>query len=119
MMRVLYDHRLKPIDEQLVKLIAERIRKSRGTNGYPSKEQVDRWCQEYQVDVHVIASVFAAMSNPWRAPRLAVSPQNLLHIIPIMHKIRREDITYQITHIEQYIDCSLVYLDIYTRANVE
>lgn len=119
MMRVPYDHRLKPIDEQLAKLIAERLRISQGTNGYPTKEQFDRWCEEYHVDRHVIASVFAAMNNPRRPPRLPVSPQNLVGIVPVMKKVQSEGVTYQITRMEQYADFSLVYVDIYTDDDAE
>ncbi len=56
-MRVPYDHHLEPIDEQLVKLLAERLQISHGTNGNPTKEQFDRWCEEYHVDRHVIACI--------------------------------------------------------------
>ncbi|WP_067623227.1 chorismate mutase [Alicyclobacillus acidiphilus] len=119
MMRVPYDHRLKPIDEQLAKLIAERLRISQGTNGYPTKEQFDRWCEEYHVDRHIIASVFAAMNNPRRPPRLPVSPQNLSGIVPVMKKVQSDGITYQITRMEQYTDFSLVYAEIYTDEDAE
>ncbi|PWI57499.1 chorismate mutase [Sulfoacidibacillus thermotolerans] len=119
MMRVPYDHHLEPIDEQLAKLIAERLRISQGTNGYPTKEQFDRWCEEYHVDRHVIASVFAAMNNPRRPPRLPVSPQNLVGIVPVMKKVQSEGIAYQITRMEQYADFSLVYVDIYTDDDAE
>ena len=74
LMMVPYDHRLEPIDEQLAKLIAERMRQSKGTNGYPSKEQFDRWCLEYGIDRNIIASVFAAMNNPQRPPRYCRTP---------------------------------------------
>ncbi|SHJ72873.1 chorismate mutase [Alicyclobacillus tolerans] len=119
MMRVPYDHRLESIDEQLAKLIAERLRISQGTNGHPTKEQFDRWCEEYHVDRHVIASVFAAMNNPRRPPRLPVSPQNLVGIVSVMKKVQSEGVTYQITRMEQYADFSLVYVDIYTDDDAE
>ncbi|MFX4301256.1 hypothetical protein ACOJUR_03095 [Alicyclobacillus tolerans] len=119
MMRVPYDHRLEPIDEQLAKLIAERLRISQGTNGYPTKEQFDRWCEEYHVDRHVIASVFAAMNNPRRPPRLPVSPQNLVSIVPVMKKVNVNRVNYQLTRMEQYADFSLVYVEIYTDEDAE
>lgn len=118
-MKVPYDHRLEPIDDQLAKLIAERLRISQGTNGYPTKEQFDRWCEKYHVERHIIASVFAAMTTPRRPPRLPVSPQNLLGIIPVMTKVQSEGITYQVTRMEQYADFSLVYVEIYTDDEAE
>ena len=118
-MMVPYDHRLEPIDEQLAKLIAERMRQSKGTNGYPSKEQFDRWCLEYGIDRNIIASVFAAMNNPQRPPRHPAAPHYLLNIIPVMQKTVTEDITYQITRMEQYSDFSLVYMDIFTNEESE
>jgi hypothetical protein len=114
LIRVPYDHRLEPIDEKLMKLIAERIYLSKGTNGYPTKEQFDRWCEKYNVDRNVISSVFAAMDNPRRPPRHPASPQNLLDIIPVMQKISVDGVTYQVTRVEQYADFSLVYVEIYT-----
>ncbi|UOF90037.1 hypothetical protein LSG31_19560 [Fodinisporobacter ferrooxydans] len=119
MMRVPYDHRLEPIDEKLVKLIAERLHISKGTNGYPTKEQFDRWCEEYSIDRNVISSVFAAMNNPRRPPRHPASPQNLLDIIPVMKKISVDGFTYHMTHMEQYADFSLVYVEIYTSEESE
>src|SRR5579875_3891993 len=119
MMRVPYDHRLEPIDEQLTKLIAERLRISQGTNGSPGKEQLDRWCEEYQVDRYVISSVFAMMNNPRRPPRLPVSPQNLVGIVPVMKKVTVDGVTFQITRMEQYADVSLVYVEIYTDQDAE
>jgi len=119
LMKVPYDHRLEPIDEQLAKLIAERLQISQSTNGYPTKEQFDRWCEEYHVDRHVISSVFAAMNNPRRPPRLPVSPQNLLGIVPVMNTVNVDGVTYQITRMEQYTEFSLVYMEIYTDEHAE
>ncbi|MDA8206554.1 MAG: hypothetical protein M0Z36_10825 [Thermaerobacter sp.] len=119
LMMVPYDDRLEPIDEQLAKLIAERMRQSKGTNGYPTKEQFDRWSHEYGVDRNIIASVFAAMNNPRRPPRHPAAPHHLRDIIPVMQKAVTEGITYQITRMEQYSDFSLVYVDIFTHEDAE
>ncbi len=85
-MIVPYDLRLEPIDEQLAKLLAERMRLSKGTNGYPTKEQFDRWCRDYGIDRNILASVFATMTNPRRPPRHPAAPQYLVNIIPVMQK---------------------------------
>jgi hypothetical protein len=114
MMMVPYEHRLEPIDEQLVQLIAERFKLTQGANGYPTEELVDRWCQQYDIDRNVILSVFAAMNNPRRPPLHPASPQHLLNIVPVMQKVTVDDVKYQITRIEQYADFSLVYVEIYT-----
>lgn len=118
-MRVPYDHRLEPIDEQLAKLLAERMRLSKGINGYPTNEQFDRWCHEYGIDRNIIASVFSAMINPRRPPRHPAAPQHLLTVIPVMQKTVTDDITYQITRLEQYSDFSLAYVDIFTHEDAE
>lgn len=114
LMIVPYDHRLEPIDEQLVKLIAERMRVGKGANGQPTKAQFDRWAEEHGIDPYLIAPVFAAMSNPRRPPRLPSSPENLLDVIPVMQKVTVDWVTYHVTRMEQYADFSLVYVEIYT-----
>lgn len=114
MMRVPYDERLAPIDEQIAKLIAERMQINKGTNGHPTKEQFERWCEEYKLDRNVILSVFQAMNHSRRPPRFPSDPQHLLNIIPIMRKTIVDKITYQITRMEQYEEFSLVYVEIFT-----
>lgn len=113
MFMIPYDHRLETIDEQLAKLIAERLEISKGTNGYPTKELLDQWCEKFQVDRHIIGQVFASMNNPRRTPRLPASPQNLRDIIPVMKQVTIDGVTYQITRMEQYVDFSLVYVEVY------
>lgn len=113
MMRIPYDNRLEPIDEKLVQLIAERRRVGKGTNGMPTAEQVERWSKEYGIDASVLRAVFASMENPQRFPRFPISPQNLQKIIPVMRKVKKDSITYQITRMEQYEECSLMHVDIF------
>ena len=113
MMRMPYDNRLEPIDEKLVQLIAKRNRLSKGTNGMPTLEQYERWSKEYKIDPSLLAPVFAAMHNPRRFPRFPVSPQHLQKIVPIMRKVEKDSITYQITRMEQYEECSLVHVDMF------
>lgn len=118
-MMVPYDRRLEPIDEQLAKLIGERYHLSNGRNGYPTKEQIDRWSQEYVIDRNIIVSVFASMNDFRRAQQHPAAPQHLLNIIAVMQKVTMDDITYQITRMEQYSDFSLIYVDIFTRDDAQ
>ncbi|MCF8564643.1 chorismate mutase [Alicyclobacillus tolerans] len=119
MFMIPYGRRLETIDEQLAKLIAERLEISKGTNGYPTKELLDKWCETFQVDRHIIGQVFAAMNNPRRTPRLPASPQNLRDIIPVMKQVTVDEVTYQITRMEQYVDFSLVYVEVYTSEDAD
>lgn len=114
MMRVPYDRRLESTDEQLAQLIAQRIHLSPGLS-YPTPEHFERWAAAYHVDRHILASTFAVMNNPHRPPRLPISPQDLITVIPVMQKVTCEDVPYQITRMEQYADGSVIYVDIFTR----
>jgi len=118
-MMVPYDRRLEPIDEQLAKLIGERYHLSNGRNGYPTKEQIDRWSQEYVIDRNIIVSVFASMNDFRRAQQHSRRSPT-----PSQHhrrdaKVTMDDITYQITRMEQYSDFSLIYVDIFTRDDAQ
>lgn len=114
MMKVPYDPRLQPIDEQLAKLIAERWKLSRGANALPTRELLDRWCEQYQIDFDVLASVFASMSSRVWPLRLSTSPQHLQSVIPVMKKVTVDGVTYRISRVEQYEESSLVHVDVFT-----
>lgn len=119
MMKVPYDHRLQPIDEQLVKLVARRWKLSRGANAYPDGELLKRWCEEYDISMDVLAPVFASMCNPRRPMRLPVSPQHLQGVIPVMKRVTVDGVTYQICRVEQYDEASLVHVDVFTGEDAE
>lgn len=106
-----YDENVPPLDEKLVELIAKRKTVSNNNPGFPPNEDIDMWAQKFGLYETFVHSVFTTLYNEdLHRPR--VEPQGARRIIPVMRLKEIDSQVFLVTHLRQYDNASVLYLEI-------
>lgn len=107
-----YCESLAPIDEQICALIAKRKELSKNDPGFPSLEFISAWCLRYELNETMTQSLFATMYNENHfSDHFQVEPTDFLKFIPILKYVEIDSVLYSVTHMKQYINASVIYIE--------
>lgn len=106
-----YNDEFKAIDESMLKLVMERRKLAKGKRYFPSKETMEEWAAEFDMD---IAQISWLMHNLTEGKPIFVpnEPGELLNVLPIMKKSVVDGFEYHLTHSMQHRNGSIVFLEI-------
>ncbi len=105
-----YCESLVPIDEQICALIAKRKELSKNNPGFPPLGTISAWCQEYQLNEHVIRNVFRTLFNEHKLIA-DIEPDGLIKYISVLKSAEVDGTLNTVTHIKQYKNASVVYIE--------
>lgn len=107
-----YDEQLKPIDEQIAALIAQREQLSDGHPGFPYPKYLDEWATTFQVPLTPLQRAFFALHQWHESPPRRVDPEGFVSLVPIMRSETRGDLHVVIPYMRQYTNCTVVYVEL-------
>ena len=110
-----YCEELAPIDEQICGLLAKRKELSNNNPGFPNLDQISEWSQQYGLDEDWLRTIFAYMYGE-RHLQEQIEPTEFLNFVPILKYVEVDSILYAVTHMKQYSNASVVYLE--TEVNI-
>ena len=105
-----YCEALIPIDEQICALLAQRKELSESNPGFPDLDRIAAWCKEYNLNEDLIHSIFGSLYNE-RHFRPRVVPTGFIQFVPILKSVVKDGIVYAVTHMKQYENASVVYVE--------
>jgi len=104
-----YDNKILSLDEQLCALIAQRKSVSNNNPGFPPIEQLSVWAQKYGLFESYLHSVFNTLYNE-HLHRPKVEPTKFRGLIPVMKFVEADSQAFSITHLRQYENATVLYL---------
>jgi hypothetical protein len=107
--RIAYDPELEPVDEALVELWSRRLAQSRGRRLLPPPGLTREWATRYHLPENLVAWWFRQMTAPFPAeppPRMG----DVRAVRPLMKQQAVAGVVYQLTHVEDYAEASMVHL---------
>lgn len=106
-----YDENVRRLDEKLVELIAKRKIVSSNNPGFPPNDDIDVWARKFGLYETFVHSVFNTLYHEdLHRPR--VEPHGFRRIIPVMRLQEIDSQVFLVTHLRQYDNASVVYLEI-------
>jgi hypothetical protein len=106
-----YNDVLKSIDESILKLINERKNLSKGKRYFPTKEIMQEWATQYEIEIPQISWLLHSL-NERNQPVIPNEPGELINVISLMKKSIHEGFEYLITHSMQHYNGSIVNIEI-------
>ena len=100
------------IDREICRLVAERDRLAAGARLHPGAERVLAWAKEFGVGELSLRNIFAQLAARPQLEALPPMPEGLRHVLEIMRRVEREDLTVTLTHCMQYLNASVVHCEI-------
>ncbi|ODA39353.1 hypothetical protein [Desulfosporosinus sp. BG] len=108
-----YCEQLAPIDEQICGLISKRKELSENNPGFPSLGLITTWCQRYELNEAMTQSIFTMLYNEKEfSTHFQVEPTGFLKFVPILKWVEIDSVLYSVTHMKQYDNASVVYIEI-------
>lgn len=108
-----YCEQLAPIDEQICALITKRKELSENNPGFPSLGLITTWCQRYELNEAMTQSIFTMLYNEKEfSAHFQVEPTGFLKFVPILKWVEINSVLYSVTHMKQYENASVVYIEI-------
>lgn len=105
-----YCAELAPIDEQICGLLAKRKEISNNNPGFPNLEQISEWSLHYELNEDWLRTIFANMYGE-RHLHQQIEPTEFLKYVPILKYAEVGSILYAVTHMKQYSNASVVYIE--------
>lgn len=108
-----YCEELAPLDEQVCGLIAKRKELSENNPGFPELERIESWSKQFGLDENWLRRVFASLHNERHySPEPPIEPAGFLKFVPILKSVEIDQIIYAVTHMKQYSNASVVYIEV-------
>lgn len=109
-----YCEEISPIDEQICSLLAERKKISNDNPGFPPLEAISGWCQTYDLNEQIVYGIFHSL---YYADDFAgfIEPSGFLKFVPILKTVEENQVLYTITHMKQYDNASVVFVEVENR----
>ncbi len=101
---------MAPIDEQICGLLAKRKELSNNNPGFPNLDRISEWSQQYGLDEDWLQRIFAYMYGEHHLQTL-IEPTEFLNFVPILKSVEVDNIIYAVTHMKQYSNTSVVYIE--------
>src|SRR5680860_118439 len=105
-----YCELLAPIDEQICALLAKRKEISKDNPGFPQRDSIAAWSQHYGLNEDMMLNIFGTMYNE-RIFLIQVEPAGFLKFVPILKSVEINGVFYAVTHMKQYSNASVVYIE--------
>ena len=102
---------LATIDEQICELLAKRKELSNNNPGFPNLELISEWSQKYGLNENWLRRIFAAYMLYEGHLQPPVEPTGFLKFVPILKFVEIDNMTYAVTHMKQYSNVSVVYVE--------
>jgi len=106
-----YCELLAPIDEEICALLAKRKEISQDNPGFPQPDSITAWSQQYGLNEDMMRIFFGTMYNERRFLEHVV-PTEFLKFVPILKSVEIDGVLYAITHMKQYSNASVIYIEI-------
>ena len=107
-----YCQEVELVDERLCALIAERQQISRDNPGFPGAERIEDWRQRYGIDVVRTWHIFSILCREQSVLLIFPVPTGFLRFLPIAKSVEVDGVVYAVTHMKQYENVSIVYVEI-------
>ena len=105
-----YCEEVAPIDEQICGLLAKRKELSNNNPGFPNLDRISEWSQQYGLDEDWLRRIFAYMHGKHHL-QTQIEPTEFLKFVPILKSVEVDSIMYAVTHMKQYSNSSVVYIE--------
>ena len=105
-----YCEELASIDEQICVLLAKRKELSNNNPGFPNLDRISAWSQQYGLDEDWLRMTFAYMYGEHHLLP-PIGPAGFLKFVPILKSVEVDSIIYAVTHMKQYSNASVVYIE--------
>jgi hypothetical protein len=109
MFKVGYMDELQPIDRAIAELLAKREQCAQGKMFVPPRSLVEGWAKEFGMDPALLFWTFRHFT-PRRRVNGPVDLGELQGIVPLMQRKTVNGCTYTLTHVEQFLNGSIVNL---------
>lgn len=106
-----YNESLTLTDKQICELIAKRKELSGNNPGFPDMEKIAAWCVEYGLNEEMISGIFTSLYFENKFRTLADVPKRFIKFIPILKSVVVENAVFVITHMKQYENASVVFVE--------
>ncbi|AHF07255.1 hypothetical protein [Desulfitobacterium metallireducens] len=105
-----YCEELTPIDGQICELLVKRKELSDDNPGFPHLDQISSWSEQYGLNEDWLRRIFSLMygEHNWVPP---VEPSDFLKFVPILKSVEINRVVYAVTHMKQYRNASVVYIE--------
>lgn len=105
-----YCEALAPIDEQICAMLAQRKEISQNNPGFPHPDMISAWCHRYGLNEELMRSIFASLYYEHRFfPQ--IEPEGFIKFVPVLKSMEINGVLFAITHIKQYKNASVVYVE--------
>lgn len=105
-----YCEELTPIDGQICELLAKRKELSDDNPGFPHLDQILAWSQQYGLNEDWLRRIFLLMYGEHNMVT-PVEPSAFLKFVPILKSVEINHVVYAVTHMKQYSNASVVYIE--------
>lgn len=106
-----YYSELAPIDEKICSLLAKRKELSNENPGYPNFDLISEWSQKFGLNEDWLRRIFAVCIIGEERFQPPVEPTGFLKFVPILKYLEKDNIMYSITHMKQYTNASIVFIE--------
>ncbi len=106
-----YCEEISAVDEQICSLIAKRKEISNNNPGFPPLETITAWCQAYDLNEQIVYGIFHSLYHAADFIEF-IEPVGFLKFIPILKTVEENRVLYSITHMKQYSNASVVFVEV-------
>ncbi|MDQ7096497.1 hypothetical protein REC12_23150 [Desulfosporosinus sp. PR] len=106
-----YCRELAQVDEQICTLLAKRKEISNNNPGFPGLDLISAWSQTFGLEEDWLRRIFAVYMLGEERFQPPVEPVGFLKFVPVLKAVTIENMTYSVTHLKQYSNASVVYVE--------
>lgn len=111
-----YCETLITIDEQICAMLKKRKEVSQNNPGFPHLNMISLWCRKYGLNEELLRGIFASLYYEHRfIPH--TEPTEFIKFVPVLKSVEIEKVLFAVTHIKQYKNASVVYIE--AEANID
>ncbi|KLU62369.1 hypothetical protein CEB3_c12300 [Peptococcaceae bacterium CEB3] len=103
---------LDQLDEEICALLSKRKQLSNDNPGYPGFDRIAAWSQKFGLNEDSLRRIFAVYILNEKRFQPPIQPEGFLKFIPILKCLETDDVRYAVSHMKQYKNASIVYVEI-------
>ena len=106
-----YCNELAPLDEEICSLLAKRKELSEENPGFPNSNLISEWSQKFGLNENWLRRTFAVYLQGEECYQPPAEPMGFLKFVSVLKSVVIEDFSYTVTHMKQYSNASVVYVE--------
>ena len=105
---VRYCEELKPLDDEMCRILQKRMEISKGDPGFPPIPLIEQWASKYGVSPRLVRSLFNVLYYQSQAEKIQIQPEGFQRLVPILRSESSNGATYTVLSTHQYKNASVI-----------